>query len=112
MRRAVIGVAISDLRPEDAQAAGLKEIRGALVGGCTPGQTSPAEQAGIEAGDIIIAADGKPIDRVSTAAAHHPRPQAGRDGERRRHALRPEEDVQREARRGAERVAGGERGRR
>src|SRR5512140_534216 len=65
VRRAILGVSISDLRPEDAQAAGLREIRGALVGGGTPGQTSPAEQAGIEAGDVIVAIDGAPVDRVA-----------------------------------------------
>jgi serine protease Do len=65
VRRAILGVSISDLRPEDAQAAGLKEIRGALVGGGTPGQSSPAEQAGIEAGDVIVAIDGAPVDRVA-----------------------------------------------
>ena len=65
VRRAILGVSISDMRPEDAQAAGLKEIRGALVGGGTPGQASPAEQAGIEPGDVIIAIDGTNIDRVA-----------------------------------------------
>jgi len=65
VRRAILGVSISDMRPEDAQAAGLKEIRGALVGGGTPGQASPAEQAGIEPGDVIIAIDGTPVDRVA-----------------------------------------------
>lgn len=65
VRRAILGVSISDMRPEDAQAAGLKEIRGALVGGGTPGQASPAEQAGIEAGDVIIAIDGTNVDRVA-----------------------------------------------
>ncbi|MBA2685153.1 MAG: Do family serine endopeptidase [Gemmatimonadaceae bacterium] len=65
VRRAILGVSISDLRPEDAQAAGLKEIRGALVGGGTPGQSSPAEQAGIEAGDVIVAIDGTSVDRVA-----------------------------------------------
>jgi serine protease Do len=65
VRRAILGVSISDLRPEDAQAAGLKEIRGALVGGGTPGQASPAEKAGIEPGDVIIAIDGAPVDRVA-----------------------------------------------
>jgi serine protease Do len=65
VRRAILGVSISDLRPEDAQAAGIKEIRGALVGGGSPGQSSPAEQAGIEAGDVIVAIDGAPVDRVA-----------------------------------------------
>ena len=65
VRRAILGVSISDLRPEDAQAAGLKEIRGALVGGGTPGQASPAEKAGIEPGDVIVAIDGTPVDRVA-----------------------------------------------
>src|SRR5919199_5981494 len=65
IRRAILGVSIQDVRAEDAQAAGLKEIRGALVGGSTPGQESPAAKAGIEAGDVIIALDGQPIDRVA-----------------------------------------------
>ncbi len=65
VRRAILGVSITDLRPEDAQAAGLKEIRGALVGGSTPGQDSPAAKAGIEAGDVIVAIDGVPVDRVA-----------------------------------------------
>jgi serine protease Do len=65
VRRAILGVSITDLRPEDAQAAGLKEIRGALVGGSTPGQDSPAAKAGIEAGDVIVGIDGVPVDRVA-----------------------------------------------
>jgi len=65
VRRAILGVSIQDLRPEDAQAAGLKEIRGALVGGATPGQDSPAAKAGIEAGDVIVAINGQPVDRVA-----------------------------------------------
>ena len=65
VRRAILGVSIQDVRPEDAQAAGLKEIRGALVGGPTPRGASPARDAGIEAGDVIIAIDGTQIDRVA-----------------------------------------------
>ena len=65
VRRAILGVSIQDLTPADAQAAGLKEIRGALVGGATPGQDSPAAKAGIEAGDVIITIDGQQIDRVA-----------------------------------------------
>ena len=75
VRRAVIGVSISPVEPEDAQVAGLKDIRGVKVGGYSD-DNSPARAAGIEPGDIIIAADGKPADRVSTLQriirAHEP----------------------------------------
>ena len=64
VRRAVIGVSIEAVTPEDAQVAGLKEITGVKVGGYS-GDRSPAREAGLEPGDIIIAADGKPADRVS-----------------------------------------------
>ncbi len=65
VRRAVIGVQIRDLTPEDAEAAGLKEIKGVLVGGYSS-DDSPAKRAGLEEGDVIISADGKNADRVST----------------------------------------------
>ena len=65
VRRAVIGVQISPVGPEDAQVAGLKEIRGVKVGGYSDDE-SPARAAGLEPGDIIISADGKQADRVST----------------------------------------------
>jgi serine protease Do len=67
VRRAVLGIAIADVDPDDAAAAGLKTIAGVKVGGFTPGDgSSPGEKAGLEVGDIIVAADGKPADRVST----------------------------------------------
>jgi serine protease Do len=65
VRRAVIGVQISPVSPEDATVAGLKDIAGVLVGGYSD-DNSPARAAGLEAGDVIVAADGKPTDRVST----------------------------------------------
>lgn len=65
VRRAVIGVQISPVEPEDAAVAGLKTIQGVKVGGYSS-DDSPARAAGLEPGDIIIAADGKPADRVST----------------------------------------------
>jgi len=63
----VLGIAISDVDADDAGAAGLKTIEGVKVGGFTPSDgTSPAQKAGLEAGDIIVGADSKPVDRVST----------------------------------------------
>jgi serine protease Do len=67
VRRAVIGVAITNATAADAKAAGLKEVTGVLVQTYSdPLEKNPAKEAGIEQGDVIVAADGKPTDRVST----------------------------------------------
>ena len=55
-----------DVTPEDAAVAGLKEITRREGRRLQPATDSPARAAGIEAGDVIITADGKPTDRVST----------------------------------------------
>jgi len=65
VRRAIVGVSLQEVTAEDAEAAGMKEIRGAKVIDFTD-DASPAKRAGVEIGDIIVAADGKPIDQVST----------------------------------------------
>ena len=68
VRRAVIGVQIENATPEDAKAAGLDRVTGVVVRTYSFGadSVSPAKNAGIEPADVIIAADGKPTDRVST----------------------------------------------
>jgi serine protease Do len=68
VKRAVIGVAIVNASATDAKAAGLKEVTGVLVQtySLDSNDDSPAKRAGIEPGDVIISADGKPTDRVST----------------------------------------------
>ncbi len=68
VRRSVIGVGIQDATPNDAKAAGLDIVTGVLVQTYSfePVDESPAKKSGIEPGDVIIAADGKPTDRVST----------------------------------------------
>lgn len=66
VRRAVLGVSIADVDPSDAQIAGLKDIRGVKVGGFTPDDgSSPAEKAGIQIPDIIVAVDGQPVKDVA-----------------------------------------------
>jgi serine protease Do len=66
VRVAVLGIQINEVTPEDAAVAGMKEIRGAKVEGFGNGATSAAERAGVQAGDIIVTADGQSVDRVST----------------------------------------------
>jgi serine protease Do len=76
VRAAVLGISIADVNQEDASIAGLKSIAGVKVQEFTPPDASPAKRAGMEYGDIIIAIDGKPIDRVSalqrTIRTHKP----------------------------------------
>ncbi|MDB4913893.1 MAG: hypothetical protein JWM95_1537 [Gemmatimonadetes bacterium] len=68
VRRAVIGVSIDNANPEDAKAAGLDIVTGVAVRAYAynADSVSSAKSAGIEPGDVIVAADGKTIDRVST----------------------------------------------
>ncbi len=66
VRAPVLGVSINEVSPEDAKVAGLARIEGVLVQGFNPPEGSPAERAGLEPGDVIVGADGRPVDRVST----------------------------------------------
>jgi serine protease Do len=61
--RGRIGVQIDQVTKEVAESIGLGKARGALVRSVESG--SPAEKAGVEAGDIITRFDGKTIDRAS-----------------------------------------------
>jgi serine protease Do len=57
--RGWIGVQIQPVTPEIAESLGLKKPLGALV--AEPQHGSPAAKAGIEAGDVIVSLDGKPV---------------------------------------------------
>jgi len=59
VRRGRIGVSIQDLTPDLAEALGIDASFGAVVASVEDG--SPAAQAGIQAGDIIVAVDGREI---------------------------------------------------
>jgi serine protease Do len=66
VRRAVLGVQIGEVEPSDARAAGLPEIRGAKIQDFVPSESeSPSAKAGLEPGDIIVAAGGHRVNRVS-----------------------------------------------
>jgi serine protease DegQ len=59
VRRGVLGVTITDLTPDVIQGLGLDIEQGAVVSEVVPG--SPAERAGLQAGDIIVEVDGQAI---------------------------------------------------
>lgn len=61
--RGRIGVQIDQVTKEVAESIGLGKPQGALVRGVEVG--SPAEKAGVEAGDIIIKFEGKAIEKSS-----------------------------------------------
>ena len=63
VERAVMGVAIRDAQPEDADAVGLKDITGVVVNSYT-GDDSPAKRVGILPGDVIVALDGQPVSNT------------------------------------------------
>lgn len=56
--RAYMGILPQDLTPEMAKAFGEKEARGVVVGDVTP--NGPAQEGGLQRGDIILDVDGKP----------------------------------------------------
>lgn len=58
--RGFLGVGIQNISPDIADSLGMPQASGAMVTLPTPG--SPADQAGIQSGDVIISVDGDPID--------------------------------------------------
>jgi len=65
VERAVMGVSIRPITPEDAEDAKLPEIRGVVVNEFNPPDDSPAKRAGIQEGDVIVAVDGQPIESMA-----------------------------------------------
>ena len=57
--RGWLGVALDDITPQVARRLGLEDERGALVSQLVA--DSPAVQAGLEPGDLIVAWNGKPV---------------------------------------------------
>lgn len=61
--RGRIGVGIGEVDKDVAKALGLDSAVGALVG--SVGKDSPADKAGVIAGDIILRFDGKKVEKAS-----------------------------------------------
>lgn len=61
--RGRIGVQIEQVTKDVAESIGLGKVQGALVRAVE--SSSPAEKAGVEAGDIILKFDGKSIEKSS-----------------------------------------------
>jgi Do/DeqQ family serine protease len=59
VKRGRIGVAIQDVTPDVAKAMSLDVTHGAVVQSVQPG--SPADKAGLKAGDVIVSVDGADI---------------------------------------------------
>jgi serine protease Do len=57
--RGYLGVSVRPVTPAAAEAAGLKETRGAVVETVVEG--SPAERAGLRKGDVIVAVNGQAV---------------------------------------------------
>jgi len=62
VRRALLGISITDVTPEDAEVYRLPEIAGVLVEDFAA--DSPAREAGLERGDVIVAVEGERVERV------------------------------------------------
>jgi serine protease Do len=58
--RGYMGILLQEVTPQMAKAFGEKEAHGVVVGDVTAG--SPAQQGGIERGDIILDMNGKPVN--------------------------------------------------
>jgi serine protease Do/serine protease DegQ len=63
VRRGYLGVSISDLNPDMAEAFGLENTKGALIETVQDG--TPAAKAGIKRGDVIKKIDGITVENVA-----------------------------------------------
>jgi serine protease Do len=62
VRRGYLGISISDLDYDAAEAFGLKSTDGALVQEVTAG--TPADEAGLQHGDVILKVDDVPVHKT------------------------------------------------
>lgn len=63
VNRGMLGVSIQELTPQLARGLGIDRREGVLIAQVLPG--SPAQEAGLQAGDVVTALDGSPVKRVA-----------------------------------------------
>jgi len=66
--RGYLGVRFQPLTPDLAKSFGLESEKGALIASVE--KDTPAEKAGLKAGDVILEFDGKPIDEGTELARY------------------------------------------
>jgi serine protease Do len=107
--RGRIGVGVQDMNAQLAQSFGLDRPRGALVSAVE--EDSPAANAGVKAGDVILSVNGHDIDRVGGLPTEIAKMRPGskaqllvwRDGKERTIDVRVDEMPQKEQTRTADR---------
>jgi serine protease Do len=62
--RGYLGVSVQDISAELSQAMNIGQTHGALIGDLDP--KGPAAHAGLKSGDVVVEANGKPIDDQRT----------------------------------------------
>jgi Do/DeqQ family serine protease len=63
VRRGRLGISMQDLTPERAGALGIAAGQGAVIAEVQP--DSPAARAGLRAGDVVVAVNGRPVHTAS-----------------------------------------------
>jgi serine protease Do/serine protease DegQ len=63
IKRGQLGIQMQDLTPALASAFNIKQQQGAVIAGIIPG--SPAEKAGLQRGDVVLAVNGQTIDSAT-----------------------------------------------
>jgi serine protease Do len=66
--RGWLGINIQDINEQIGRALNMPELSGALVGDVVHG--SPAEKAGVQSGDVILAVDGEKVRNASQLSNH------------------------------------------
>jgi S1-C subfamily serine protease len=63
VKRGALGIKLGEVSAEEAESSGLGNSRGVRVAEVAPG--SPAERAGIKAGDIVVSINGVALESAA-----------------------------------------------